>query len=461
MLTVRLINPNFAKLFYAFAISAIGDFLFDTTLVLWIGKTLLLHKSYAPLAVSGVLVAVAVGTIVTGPIAGVFVDRWNKRHTMMVSDLIRAALIAVIVVVALLPSGTLPTGAMLAVIYAVVLLSTCTSQFFYPARFTLIGDIVGGDADRARAAGLTNSLTYTAAIIGPPLAAPLLFSTGVYWALIVNAASFLVSFVLIRAIKVAPSAEAAVAEPEAISPVTLGVEAEMEQLESKSGFLRDFNSGLRFMSRNGAMRVIVGTLGLAMLGAGALNALLVFFVTANLHANAHLFGLLGAGEGIGGIAGSLAAGWICARFADVRVFAFGFLVAGIGLVIFARLDNIYLGTLLLAVIGIPLGAANVASTPIMLRVVPRELLGRVSGVIGPVAELASMVSALLAGYLTSTVLHNFHRTIAGVAFGTFDVVFVVCGLFIILGGLYAFVGLRRYARAATPLAAPEIAVAES
>jgi hypothetical protein len=43
--------------------------------------------------VSGVLVAVALAVVLIAPFAGVFVDRWDKRCTMMGSDLIRAALV--------------------------------------------------------------------------------------------------------------------------------------------------------------------------------------------------------------------------------------------------------------------------------------------------------------------------------------------------------------------------------
>src|SRR6185369_11067366 len=169
--------------------SFVGDYVFDTTLILWISTRLLPGKDYAPAAVSGVLVAVAAAIIVVGPAAGVFVDRWDKRRTMMVSDLIRALLVVALAVVATLPKGSIPAAPTLVLIYAVVFVSTGVAQFFQPARFTILGDIVSGDAERARASGLLQSLGYTAAVIGPPLAAPLLFQTGPYWALYINAAS--------------------------------------------------------------------------------------------------------------------------------------------------------------------------------------------------------------------------------------------------------------------------------
>src|SRR5262249_31955627 len=142
------------------------------------------------------------------------------------------------------------------------------------------------------------------------------------------------------------------------------------------------------------VRALMISVTTVTLGAGALNALMVFFVTENLHSKPDLFGTMGMGEGIGAVAGTLTAGWLCARLGDVRVFCYGLAIAGIGILAFARLDNLVQAIVLLAVLGIPMGAVNVALTPILLRAVPRELLGRVAGILNPVQYLASMVAAL-------------------------------------------------------------------
>src|SRR5215469_2499757 len=121
-----LINRNFALLFAGSAISSIGDFVFSTTLVLWIAVILAKGQSWAPLAVSGVLVATTVPSILVGPFAGVFVDRWDKRRTMMVTSLLQAIVVALllpasgIVTLPFLPQGTIPTNWILGLIYAVV-----------------------------------------------------------------------------------------------------------------------------------------------------------------------------------------------------------------------------------------------------------------------------------------------------------------------------------------------------
>ncbi len=91
-------NRSWNLLITGGTISAVGDFVFDTTMVLWIGTVIAKGQSWAPAAVSGVLIAAAVPAIIVGPVAGVFVDRWDHRRIMLVSEVGRG-----ILVLALLP----------------------------------------------------------------------------------------------------------------------------------------------------------------------------------------------------------------------------------------------------------------------------------------------------------------------------------------------------------------------
>src|SRR5437764_15193915 len=94
-----LINRNFALLAVGQAISNIGDFVYSTTLLVWV-----FALTHSAAAVSGVLVAQYAPVFLLGPIAGVFVDRWHRRHTMVVADLVRAA----VAVLPLLATDFLP-----------------------------------------------------------------------------------------------------------------------------------------------------------------------------------------------------------------------------------------------------------------------------------------------------------------------------------------------------------------
>src|SRR5215472_1945129 len=119
--TQFLLNQNFTFLAIGQAISNLGDFVYSTTLLVWV---FVLTQSAT--AVSGVLIAQYAPMFLLGPVAGVFVDRWNRRTTMVVADLVR-------MMVALLPLFV--AGALrLPTIYLSVFLISACSRFFTPAR---------------------------------------------------------------------------------------------------------------------------------------------------------------------------------------------------------------------------------------------------------------------------------------------------------------------------------------
>ena len=136
-----LINRDFTLLWSAQAISKLGDVVFDYTLVFWIATSIAREQRWAPLAVSGIFVATALPTLGAGPIAGVFVDRWQKRPTMLLMDALRAILILLLLLATgiLPPPFQLPPFGQLVAIYLVVVLATICAQFFDPSRLALVG----------------------------------------------------------------------------------------------------------------------------------------------------------------------------------------------------------------------------------------------------------------------------------------------------------------------------------
>jgi hypothetical protein len=93
-------------------------------------------------------------------------------------------------------------------------------------------------------------------------------------------------------------------------------------------------------------------------------------------------------------------------------------------------------------IGVGSGILNAVISPIMLSAAPSHMLGRVSAVLSPLIQLASIVSMVLAGVLASTVLHGFHAKVAGLSFGQYDTVLAAGGLLFVIGGLAAILPLR-------------------
>lgn len=416
-----LINRNFAFLWGGQAISNIGDFVFDTTLTLWIATVIAHKQSWAPLAVSGLLLAVSLPTFLLGPIAGVFVDRWDKRQTMLRMDAVRAVLVLFLLIIPLL-SNHFSTAWQLTIVYTITFLATICAQFFNPARFALIGDVVD-EPQRARASALGQTVTNFAVLIGPPLAAPLLFSLGVYWALIINALSFVISFLAIFAVRISPRVQ-------------------KETNAEPPKFFQELSEGLHFFTENHILATILISAIIATFGVGALNALDIFFVTQNLHASSNLYGFFATAIGAGSIVGALLSTFFVKRLGVVRTFWLGLVVAGLLLLVFARQTNFFAALVIFFLFGVPVAAINTMLGPLLLHITPRHLVGRVIAVFTPATSLVGMLSVILVGYLASTLLQNFHATILGLTFGAIDLIFTVTGLLVLLGGIYAMLNLR-------------------
>ncbi len=424
--TRPFINRDFALLWGGQTISNLGDWLFNTTLVLWIATGLGHGQPWAPLAVSGVLVARFVPTILVGPLAGVFVDRWDKRRALLWADALRALLLLLLAPVAGLAS--LSVAWRLAAVYAVVVLATVCGQFFDPARLALVGDIVEEPA-RPRASSLEQVTGSLALVAGPALAAPLYVGLGARWAILADALSFAASFLLVLRMR-APR----------LSPQGNG-ETDGAAVE-RGGLGGEFVAGLRLVAGHRVLRTIAVSGVLALLGFGCVNALDIFFATGTLHASTALYGLLDGALGLGLLGGAVLGGLLATRLGLTRVLWLSLVALGLLIMVYARLTLFGPALGVLFLLGIPNGTLNVVIGPLLLQATPRAFVGRVEAALMSLLSLASLASIIVAGLLDGTLLRGFHARVLGLAVGPIDTIFTGAGLLALAGGLYAARNLR-------------------
>ncbi|HVB71926.1 MAG TPA: MFS transporter [Ktedonobacteraceae bacterium] len=422
-----LINRNYRFLFTGRAISLLGDQVSTYTIILWIVTIIASGQAWAPLAISAVLIASLAPNLLIGPLAGVFVDRWDHRVTMMRMDTIRALLSFLLVAftgVIQLPfftNGRPPQMVQLVVICTITFLNSACSQFFSPASMGILARIIP-KGERPKAAGLGQTMQAFATIVGPPLAAPLLFAFGVQWALLIDAFSFVVSLLTIWAIHV---------------PVAPGKRSVQNNLR------REFIDGLRFSFGNHTIRTIIVASFIATFGAGAFDALYVFFLPGNLHVPAAFTGVVAAALGVGMIGGAFAAAKMARQVGLERLLYLSLLGSGLCLIMLSRLTIFLPALALFFLFGTLLASIRVATSPMLLNETPQEMLGRVFAVINPTSILASLISASLSGYLASVFLGKLHWHILGTTFGPIDTIFTGVGLLFLLSGLYTYRSLTR------------------
>jgi MFS family permease len=422
------INPNFARLWWGQAISSVGDYAWDTALVLWVASTLAAGQPWAPLAVSGVILAAALPQIIVGPLAGVFVDRWDKRRTMVTMAALQALFAALLV----LPTANIPLPFLghphlpifwrLAVVYCDVALITIFAQFFGPAQFALVKDIVPQEK-QDQALETSQAIQGLSVIIGPPVAAALVFGLGVQWALLLNALSFVVAFFAILAIEAPPSAHS-------LAPGETG------------HFSREFLDGLSYVTGHVVLRTILVSELLTWLGFGALQSLGYFFITDNLHVPPSDYGFFGADFGVGAIAGALLVTFLGQRIGLARLLWIALVTSGVFVMVMSHLTSFPLALGAAFLFGVSATAIIVTAGPLALHGTSRQFVGRVMAVINPLGRLAALISVAVAGYVVSTVLRGFHVRVLGIPFGPVDTVFTGMGLLAVFGGLYARASLR-------------------
>jgi MFS family permease len=413
-------NRNWQLLWFGQSVSAVGDMVFYLTALLWIATIIAKGEPWAPAAASGALIASSAPALIIGPIAGVYVDRWDRRRVMLVADAARCVLIASLLALPPL-RHVIPVAAQLAILYAVIVACSSFDQFFTPSRLAVLGAIVPADFQPAASGRLSASFALSQ-VIGPPIAAPLLITLGVQWALIVNAASFAVSFVTIRAIKVPWRADASPAE--------------------KESFGREFRAGIRYFARSTVLVALAAGMSAALLGNGAINSLAVFFVQRDLHKPASWLGFVIGAVGIGAVAGAMLTGTVTKRIPAKQLFWIALTGDGVFLLGFARSTGIGIALGFALLLGFFIGMVNSVMGPIILGVTEQRFIGRVSAVLNPLLELASMIGMLVAGIVASTVLAGFHVRIAGQNVGPYDTVFMAGAILFLLGGLFAAVAMR-------------------
>ncbi len=417
-----LTNRNFVLLWLGHTISVLGDTIFNLTLILWVAVILAPHQSWAPLAVSGLMLAATLPYVIIGPLAGVFVDRWDRRRTMLAMDILRALLILLllplsgVLQVPFLPTGEVAPETKLGITCVVVFLASTCTQFFTPARVALTGDLVE-EPQRVRASSMeqiTQSLTM---IVGPLLAPPLLLAFGLQWALLINASSFLLSWCTVALVR---------------TPA----DTRNVQLKQAGSLRREFRDGLGFSFGHRVIRALVITLLIGMLGVGAFNALYVFFFFQNLHAPATIIGLVDAIFGVGIVLGAICTGLFTQYLSLERVLVFAGIIAGGAFVALACTTNMVTALFFIALTGVCQGGLGVALWPMVLKVTPRELVGRVSAVFNTIPTLAELLGAVLAGYLAGSIRRDWHVLFLGFPFGSIPSIFLVAGLLILLAALY-------------------------
>lgn len=355
--------PAFRWLLSALAVSQVGDWLYNLTLVS------LVYQRTGSVLWAGVTTAARVVPIVLlGPVGGVIADRFSRRAVMVISDITRLVLMLLLAVVA---AAHLPI--VLAPVIAALATLAATPQLPAVAAVTprLVGepDLPGANAAQA-------AVTAVALIAGPALGGVLLLAGSAPLAFVLNAATFAVSALAVLAIR----GDAFAAPRSGARPTSV-----LAGIRSGAAVLRGMPSALWLVGGD-----IVGSLV-----CGSLTVLLLV-VARQAGMGAQGYGYLFAAVGVGGLAGTGLAGRALSVRRPRYVLAAALAAAGLPLLLLAVVHLPLLAIALASVTGAGAVLLQVIMGTGLQRSVDPALLGRVFGLAMPVSLGGIVAGSLIA-----------------------------------------------------------------
>jgi MFS family permease len=352
----------------------------------------------SPIAVAFVFVFASLPNLFLSPIAGTYVDRWDQKDVMVVSDLLRAAIILLMPIAAV-------TNILL--VYPLIFLVTSISIFFRPARVAALPRIVREDelltANSAMWVGET-----IADVIGYPLAAVFVGFLGpalplAFW---IDAATYSASAALIASIYVPPLRN--VAAP-----------------GERPSVLADMKAGYRFLRSETVLLANTLQAAVAQLTIGVLTALTPLYakgiVVGQPVDEKAAYGFLETAIGVGNLVGGFVIGLIGTRLARGKTVIVGYTLWGACVALLALTGNLAIALGLMFGSGIANMVFVIPSQTMFQERTPPDMLGRVIG----------FRFALVFGSMTlAMALGGFLAQVAGAApvIGVFGVLTMVAGL---------------------------------
>ena len=366
--------PMMRRLWYAQVVSVFGDFL---ALFAVIGVlTFRLHASAQQ--VINIQIAYMLPIAILGVVAGVFVDRWPLKPTMVSSDAIRGALVLLL----LLASRIWHYYAVLAAISVV-------SSFFGPAQGVAIRSAVPLHGLRS-ANALMQQVMFGMRIIGPALAALLVATFGPRSCYLADAASFAASALLLASLTFQPSAPQ-IPTPGEGNEITTAPSTPMRRL------LSDMQQGFSFIIHHAALFFVILAMAAGMFVLGCFGPLIAVYVRDSVHASTRTFGLASAGIGLGMFLGINLLTVAGKRIPNNLLVYAGLGGIAVGLVILTVLTHIWstmVGTL---VIGLSVAAIIIPAQTLFQTETPPALMGRVGSTFMSIIFSAQIAGLVLSG----------------------------------------------------------------
>jgi MFS family permease len=365
-------NRNYRYTWFGQIVSEIGDH-FNNIAVF----SLAIQATGSGLVVTGVMLARALPAVAAGPIAGVLLDRMDRRRIMITSDLVRS----VIALLFILCVGRRDTW----LLYVLSGLLMFASPFFTSGRASILPSIASRD-ELHTANSVTQSTQWTTTAVGAFLAGAAVMQFGFRVAFVFNALSFLFSALCISRLQAGSGSFRAprqdLSEDRVVRP------------------WREYSEGLRYM-RESPLILAIGLVGVGWAtGGGAAQILFSLFGELVFQRGAAGIGQIWGAAGLGLVLGGIFAHWLGKRISFEQykwTISVCYVVHGSAYVFFSQARNYRLALLFIGLSRAAVAVSSVLNFSQLLQHVTDKFRGRVFSTMETLVWSTMMLSMMGAG----------------------------------------------------------------
>jgi dTMP kinase len=448
-------NHGFRNMWIGQTISGVGDWLV-------IGLLIPLVSNLAPgssMAVAGIMIAKIVPSLLMGSVLGVFVDRFDRRRLMIACDIVNGLLCLGLITAT---SGVVSAGVALALIYSITFLMEICNLLFYPAKNALIPMIVE-ERDLASANGLSYTTQQASMLIGLVSSGAIIAVFATFLHFIINAGiPFFSAFVAKAPALAGPQGGIVLDFFSFMLSATLITTIKVKRSERHERALdlrligRDVIESWRILRDQRDLRGILISMGVAILGGGAIISVGLVYVQQNLVGGIPFLDLVPPLErvasqapqtfmlvflALGMLFGSLAVPRFAERMSLEWLFVSAVTGFGLSLLGFSSVNVYWIAAAFGTAAGFCIAQGTVAGNTYIAETVADEVRGRVFAALESILRVAMLASMLLISPL-GDLIGGIVRGIAGgnpghlVLTGS-RITLIIASLIILGGAVYA------------------------
>ncbi len=390
-------SRHFFRFWFAQLISQFGDRVYQMALV---GLMAIRHPG-SSVEMAKLLSFTIIPVFIVGPIAGVYIDRWDRRTTLFICDFIRGLLV-------LLAAFYLIHLPVIWPMYVVVFVIFSFSRFYVPAKMSFIPEIVHED-DLHIANSLVTTTGMIALVLGALLGGLIVEYTGSFGGFCWDAVCYFLSGVLVFSIAGTKAIFATLKfseKSEDSLPAKRQTYFHMRQamLRSQKSVWQEIINGIRYIRSQEAIGFIFWMMSILFAAAGAIYVVIIVFIQHAFHSVTKDLGFLAVPLGLGLFFGSLTYGRWGIKVAAFKVIFWSLILGGAMVVLFASMvestHNRLLALGLSFVLGFVVGPVVIASNTVVNKVCTMEMSGKVFAALEFVMHLAFLAAMLMSAFLT-------------------------------------------------------------